>query len=306
MQENSWKSIEVNDYKNMVETLHMIIEKNVYILELDLNGVIRGVTSAFCQLFSYKKAELVGESYNVVFSESKDLIKKIELDLDQVNSYGNEIVSLNKSRKKIYLDMDISNIFDEMNNKIGYRIICKDITDRVRCEELSIKDDLTGLFNRRHFNVVFQNDLNRCRREKRIFALFILDIDNFKLYNDTYGHEEGDRVLKTIAEILSLSLKRASDNGFRLGGEELAGIMTLDKIEDLELVIERLRENVENAEMLHEKSPVASVVTISIGVKFIDFKYDSEITMLEIYKEADEALYRAKKCGKNTYFFSTS
>lgn len=306
MNKDMGQIIESMEYKKKNETLWDIIDNNICMLEIDLKGLINGATSAFRKLFYYEKDELIGENHSKVLLNSEELIKKIELDLNEVNNFENEITTLNKEGTKLYLDMKISNIMDDFNIKIGYRLIFKDITDRVRCEELSITDDLTGLFNRRHFNTIFQNDLNRCRRDKRIFALFILDIDDFKLYNDTYGHKEGDRVLKTIAEILSISLKRGTDNAFRLGGEELAGIMTLDKIEDLELVIERVRKNVENAEMLHEKSPVASVVTISLGVKFIDFKYDSEITMLEIYKEADEALYRAKKSGKNTYFFSTS
>jgi len=283
-----------------------IINRNINILDVDLKGNISNATESLIELMGSKEDELIGKNINeVLFSDVEDINSKILHQLTHEDYWQGELFCF-KDDMKIDFEVTIASMFNNENNKMGYTSICKDISDKKRMEQLITTDELTGLFNRRYFNIIFDKELYRARREGRIFALFIMEIDNFNLYTDNYGQGQGDRVLETIGNILNNSLMRASDNAFRFDNDEFAGIMTLDKVKDVESVIERIRKNVEDQEIIHEKSPVCSVVTTSIGVKYIDFKYDSEITKIEMYTEANDALYRAMESGKNKYFVSTS
>ena len=164
-------------------------------------------------------------------------------------------------------------------------------------EELTIHDELTGLYNRRCFNESLPREIYRAQRENLIFAFYMVDVDFFKKYNDTYGHLEGDEALISIAGVLSNHMKRASDYTFRLGGEEFGGFVIGRDREVLLAHIRKIREKVEKLQIPHEQNKPHGVLTVSIGIRIIeDF---SNATPENIYRECDEALYRAKSNGRN-------
>ena len=160
-------------------------------------------------------------------------------------------------------------------------------------EFMSVLDGLTGLYNRRQFEIGLEQECNRTKRHPSDFSLAILDIDFFKKVNDTYGHQYGDYVLKTVADLMKQSFRK-TDLLYRYGGEELVMIMPETNIEGALIPVQRLRRMVEEYDF--EYNGVKAKVTVSIG---LTMNYPSLNTSAEILKSADEVLYRAKEEGRN-------
>lgn len=160
-------------------------------------------------------------------------------------------------------------------------------------EFMSVLDGLTGLYNRRQFELGLEQEFNRTKRHPADFSLAILDIDFFKKVNDTYGHQYGDYVLKTVAELMKSSFRK-TDLLYRYGGEELVMIMPETGIDGASIPVQRLRRAVE--EYNFDYNGVKAKVTVSIGLtkNFGEFK-----SAADLLKSADEALYRAKESGRN-------
>jgi diguanylate cyclase (GGDEF)-like protein len=164
-------------------------------------------------------------------------------------------------------------------------------------EKLSLTDALTSLYNRRFLKEIFPRQLYVAKQNAKLFTFFILDLDHFKHYNDTYGHHNGDKILEEIAQILKENLDHSDDYAFRLGGDEFAGILIGDKIEDIYNKINTIM-NEEIKQLEQDSNPI---LTCSIGACIVDdFTYDFE----EIYTLTDEALYQAKNAGRNQVVYS--
>jgi diguanylate cyclase (GGDEF)-like protein len=169
------------------------------------------------------------------------------------------------------------------------------VTNRLRDEALT--DPLTGLANRRCFDQRFVEMLRDCARETRPLSLLAIDIDHFKIYNDTFGHQAGDECLRTIAAVLRNNVGRARDLIARTGGEEIAVIMPEVDLAGALVVAERMRVAVQAAGIRHGAAAAFPVVTVSVGVTAtLDCAH---ATAEEISGEADRALYRAKSAGRN-------
>ncbi|DAA94317.1 TPA: hypothetical protein CPT88_09650 [Candidatus Gastranaerophilales bacterium HUM_8] len=160
-------------------------------------------------------------------------------------------------------------------------------------EFMSVLDGLTGLYNRRQFELSLEQEHNRSKRHPSDFSLAILDIDFFKKVNDTYGHQYGDYVLKTVADLMK-SAFRKTDLLYRYGGEEMVMIMPETNIEGAIIPVQRLRRMVEEYDF--EYNGVKAKVTVSMG---LTMNYQEFNSPAEILKSADEALYQAKESGRN-------
>lgn len=162
--------------------------------------------------------------------------------------------------------------------------------------ELSERDELTQLYNRRVFNRNLGNLIRLGRREGRPVMLLLLDVDHFKKYNDRYGHAAGDVCLRKVADALSMAAKRPLDVVARYGGEEFAVILYGARTGSVKLLADTVRQNVESLQIPHEGSE-HRVVTVSGGgvVAFVDENSD-EVGLIEA---ADKALYRSKAEGRN-------
>ncbi len=182
-----------------------------------------------------------------------------------------------------YFDIMISELLTIFKMKYQY-------TEK---EFMSVLDGLTGLYNRRQFEIGLEQEYNRTKRHPSDFSLAILDIDFFKKVNDTYGHQYGDYVLKTVAELMKQSFRK-TDLLYRYGGEELIMIMPETNIEGAVIPVQRLRRMVE--EYNFDYNGVKAKVTVSIG---LTMNYQNFNNAAEILKSADEALYKAKESGRN-------
>jgi len=173
-----------------------------------------------------------------------------------------------------------------------------DITSQKRLEEISIRDELTGLYNRRYFNEVIQRELKRLRRAKKHLSFIMLDVDHFKFFNDTYGHCEGDRVLKEIGIALQSILHRGSDYAFRMGGEEFGVLFSELDPEHSEAFAKTICETILELKIPHAKNSAGEYVTASLGLLVANLESDI-IDENALYTMADEALYQAKAQGRN-------
>lgn len=156
--------------------------------------------------------------------------------------------------------------------------------------ELSITDSLTGMYNRRYFDLVLKNEIERCRRFHRNLSIMILDIDYFKKYNDAFGHPAGDTALQSVARCLQKG-RRKMDVVARIGGEEFAVILPETNIHGALQVAERIR-----ATMSNSSGEFKRPLTLSIGISLL-YEMDTEADTL--VQQADLALYEAKRRGRN-------
>jgi diguanylate cyclase (GGDEF)-like protein len=164
-------------------------------------------------------------------------------------------------------------------------------------EALSTRDGLTGIPNRRRFDEVLTVEWLRGQREEAPISLIMIDIDHFKLYNDNYGHLEGDDCLKKVATGLATAMSRPADFIARYGGEEFAVILPMTGHDGAVTVAETLLEQIRKLNLPHRSSPVAERVTISLGVSTMQPTRDASSTIL--IDRADKALYASKVAGRN-------
>ena len=161
----------------------------------------------------------------------------------------------------------------------------------------AVTDDLTGIPNRRNFLERILTEFNRSRRNKYSLSVIMIDIDHFKSYNDTYGHERGDECLKKVALAIQKTLKRPSDFCARYGGEEFIIVLPDTTQEGAMFIAEAIRAAVKDLGIQHETSSSAGMVTISLGVATAD--NNLSISYEDLIRQSDKALYLAKERGRN-------
>jgi diguanylate cyclase (GGDEF)-like protein len=166
-----------------------------------------------------------------------------------------------------------------------------------RLKRLVAVDALTGIANRRHFDRALQRELRRTRRDQQPLSLVFLDLDEFKRFNDTYGHARGDEVLRSVARTLDETFRRGADLVARYGGEEFAVILPGVDGRRASLYAERLRRRIWCLDIRYGASHVADRVTISGGVATVAPEHI--VSAEELLLAADRALYRAKCLGRN-------
>jgi diguanylate cyclase (GGDEF)-like protein len=169
------------------------------------------------------------------------------------------------------------------------------IAANVILEQISMIDGLTSIENRRAFDIAYQKTWRLCMRERMPLALIMIDIDHFKVFNDTYGHLAGDQALIRIAEAIKDVIRRPGDLAARYGGEEFVVMLMNTNGEVVEIVAEKIRRKVEELGIKNEK--INTVLTVSLGVASII--PNDKMAAEKIIDSADKALYKAKEDGRN-------
>ncbi|MBW6487443.1 diguanylate cyclase [Sulfurimonas sp.] len=276
-----------------------LIDKYVITSKTNTKGIITDVSDAFTKISGYSKKEVIGKSHSIVShpDTSKELYKNLWETILAGKIFKGELKNLNKSGEEYWVEITVTPQTDKYNNILGFSAILHDITDKKKIEEYSITDALTGLYNRRFFDLNFAKEHKISKRENKNLVLLIIDIDYFKQYNDRYGHQKGDEALKAISLEMKSFFKRANDYVYRLGGEEFAISFYSNSNKIAFERAEVMRKNIEELRIEHKESNVSKFVSISIGLSFIPKECDMGID--EIYKITDQALYRAKHGGRN-------
>lgn len=190
-------------------------------------------------------------------------------------------------------DRESFEMLTTISTQLGLTLENARLFDETR--QLAITDGMTFLYNYRHFMECLAEEFSRAKRYKRELSLLMIDVDFFKKYNDTYGHQKGDEVLRGLADILKRSV-RASDIVARYGGEEFVILLPETENEKALMLAERIRKDVESANLARDGSAPVEKVTVSIGVSTVDAEIKS---FDDLMTKADKALYQAKNSGRN-------
>lgn len=225
----------------------------------------------------------------VVFIQHRFINRLILLNKKVLNRLaGNPSTLLINGNDEI---SDISVSFDKFEQTIEQQ--------KQKLIQTSLTDGLTNIPNRRGLDEEFKRQLRSAQRYQWPIAILMIDVDDFKLYNDFYGHVDGDECLQKIALILQNILRRPEDFPARYGGEEFVCLLPNTTIEGAEKLSLDIISSLDKANIEHQKSTLTNHVTLSIGITVCS--PDKEFTCEELLKQADSALYRAKTQGKNRF-----
>ncbi len=219
---------------------------------------------------------------------------------DHPSYYAENWCVMPQGGTRLYLAMDAGPIYDSAGKLQAVIETFRDMTvqkeAQLALELLATQDGLTGIANRRRFDEILEMEWQRGLRNEKTMSLLMVDVDKFKSYNDTYGHQAGDECLKRIAAVMSDCVQRPIDLVSRYGGEEFAVILPNATIKGAAVVAERIRLAVEKMELPCE-IPAGRYVTVSIGAATIAVAPGASTSQL--LAAADIAMYEAKHNGRN-------
>lgn len=265
----------------------------------DLNGTVLMASRYFNTLDGVVAAELVGRSIFDLFPA--DTAAQLWHNDQRAAREGRAIAceeSVVHRDKTLHTYMTVKFPLRDGDGKVvGTGAVSTDISDTKAAQIDSMTDELTGLKNRRYFNMRFLEEQRRAHRDRRILTLLLADIDHFKGYNDNYGHPEGDSVLVSVAHAMRSTLNRPGDLAFRLGGDEFACLYATGHEDESVELAERIRACVAARRIAHAGNAPFGHVTLSVGVALVG--PDTEMPQCDVYQCGDQALYRAKRQGRN-------
>ncbi|HYA02944.1 MAG TPA: diguanylate cyclase [Syntrophobacteria bacterium] len=281
--------LSVDDDKDLRDLLHELITRMGHTSVTAADGV-----EALDQL-SENSFDIVITDINMPRMDGLELIRRIHKgfkDLDVIAFTGYH----NKYKYTDVIEAGASDFIskpfnvNELEAKIN-RII-RERSLREQLKRLSVRDGLTGLYNRRHFDETLRSEAVRASRQNYDLYLLIIDIDSFKEYNDQHGHQRGDDALTELARIVSLHIRKNVDSGYRYGGDEFAVIIPHANRQQALLVAERLRSRYSDCHLVP--------TTISVGMARLRGPLDAiEENVQRLLRSADISLYRAKHNGGN-------
>ena len=290
-------------YRTLVENASDIVFRT------DENGYFTFVNPSALRISGYEEGEIIGKHYKMFIRT--DMFK------EAITAFANQLINrtkntyteypvLTKEGREVWLGQNTQLIMNE-DQVTGFQAVARDITESKlvekelndserRYRELSIVDDLTQLYNSRYFYHQLKLEIDRVNRyEEQPLTLLLLDLDDFKQFNDAYGHVEGDNVLTRLGQVIKICL-RQTDSAYRYGGEEFTIILPMTTSKDAVITAQRIR-----TEFKKEKfSPAAATqgdvhVTVSIGLAQYKLQEDTKAFVNRV----DQLMYQAKKNGKD-------
>ncbi len=284
--------VDITEHKRAVHALRESEEKYRAIFEnvqdvyyrTDMEGTVLEVSPAVLRFLGYERNELIGRNIDDVYPEpdQREIMRKRMLADGEVTGF--EVHLQRKDGTLVWFSVNAHVLRDDSGEIIGFEGLLRDITDRKdlekRLEELSVRDPLTGCYNRRYVESL----RSRLERPTARWGCLLLDLDDFKKVNDTYGHEEGDRVLQGVSHFIRRH-GRAEDVVVRLGGDEFAIFVAAGSPEELQAIAERLR----------EVSPFESPAPFSLGYAFRELGERIE----DVVARADRSMYEHKRRNKS-------
>ena len=287
-------------YRTLVEATHD------FVFMVDRKGLFTYVNPNFRNITGYSLSDLNGQPFTFVIApdEKEGVIDRFRKGVRVDASLPYETELIDKEGRRVPVEFLTSNLCDSTGNVTGRFGVGRDITKRKEVEallmesenryrELSIIDDLTQIYNSRYFYQQLKMEIDRVDRYKQPLTLLLLDLDDFKQFNDTYGHIEGDQVLSRLGQVVKRCL-RQTDSAYRYGGEEFTILLPMTTSGDGAVTAERIR-----AELKKESfSPVSGKdvhMTVSIGLA----QYKSQEDMKAFVHRVDQLMYQAKKNGKD-------
>ena len=286
----------VDDDSDIRDSMHVFIKKSGF------NSLTASSAEEALEL-------LKSNNVNIVITDIKlpgkdglhltDLIKQdYDIDVIVMTGYGNDYSyeeAINKGASDlVFKPFRFEELMLRLKRVLKERRLAKERVQILeKLEKLAITDGLTKLYNLRHFYNQLEIEIDRCNRYGHSLALLLLDIDHFKVYNDTYGHLEGDKVLVRLSQIIKLCL-RTMDSAYRYGGEEFMILLPETSGEEAKNVAHRIKTAVELENFLPEAGEEVKI-TISIGVT----EYYQKEQLATFIQRADQAMYNSKSQGRD-------
>ena len=273
------------------------------ILITDADGRILSVNHSFTAITGYSEEEVKGKTPSLLKSgmHDEEFYRRMWHSITQTGQWHGKIYNRAKNGEIIPMWLTITALYDEKGNVLNYIGMQTDLREIIenqeKAEYLAYHDILTGLPNRAYFEERLFRTIEVAKRNETILAVLFIDLDRFKIINDTLGHDIGDLLLKEVADRIKATLRK-SDMLARLGGDEFVAVLeTIRNAEDAAHVSEKI------LEALTEPFRIGSHtfnVTASIGIALFP---DNGETIVDLIKNADNAMYLAKNMGKNNYQF---
>lgn len=280
--------------KNILQRYYNIIDEFVLTLITDTEDIVLYVSAAFTKRTDFDKIHILGCSFTELLIQNSEekLWEDIKFTLTEQSIWKGKIRIKTKNHF-FWADTVIQKIYDNKNNLIGYQYIMNDITDKLILQEIAIRDPLTKLYNRLKILELIQYEIEKAQRYNHVFSLLMIDIDDFKHINDTFGHNYGDEVLKEFSKCLKQSVRKI-DIVSRWGGEEFLILLPETRKEQALNVANRIKENLSKV-YVDYNNIVVSMNTASFGLT----EYHREDNSNLLIEKVDKALYISKNNGKN-------
>jgi diguanylate cyclase (GGDEF)-like protein/PAS domain S-box-containing protein len=289
------------------------------VITIDKSGIITTVNPAAANILELKQEQLLDRKLSDVFFDYKENDDFIQIILDAVydSSMSHHKVCryfTGTHEKSLFMTTSFLKAeIEHVVEPIGVTVLFSDVTELVdlrdaaaaldkikalnqKLERLSYLDELTGLPNRRFFDDVCSREWRRAIRDDKPLAMIMLDIDFFKEINDTKGHECGDECLAAVAKTISKALHRPGDLAARYGGDEFIILLPGSDLNDAHSIAACIQQSICALNIENTGSPFGRL-TLSIGIAAD--KPDRQMAWKSLCKAADQALYRAKSCGRN-------
>lgn len=268
-----------------------IIDKYVITATTNVTGIITSISSAFSKTSGYTKDELINKNINIIKHEDtpKSVHSNLWSTILKGKQWNGEIKNKTKEGETYWLEQTIIPIKDDQDEIVSFMSVGTEITAKKRLEVISVTDKLTGIFNRRKLDEILHLEIEKTKRYDQTLSIILIDIDHFKRVNDTYGHQTGDEVLKSVSKVLQTNIRKIDFLG-RFGGEEFLIICPQTGKEGAMSLAEDMRKRIAEYEF-----PTVKNVTISLGVT----TYKDDDNEDSLIKRCDAALYQAKGDGRN-------
>jgi len=309
------KKIKVSEkkYRELISNI------KVGVFRVTPTGELLEINPSALELLGYEQGEKFINLRIEDLYHNPDDNEKFMKEIDKEGIAKNKELLLKKRDGTLFWASMTSTAVEDANGKtMYYDTVIEDITERKKLEEevkrLSVTDELTGLYNRRYFNEHLPIEIKTAERWRSTLSLIMIDIDDFKPYNDSYHHLKGDEVIREAAEVISANIRKETDWASRFGGDEFAIILPGTDVTEALTIAERIRRAFQAIEFRPERNSIQK--TISLGVaychyqearsnkKSLEYKTDYEKIATELTNLADKALFNAKKSGKNKIFVS--
>jgi len=271
------------------------------IFENNITGMV--VLGPGKRIIDYNKAaEKFFEAINISLNNYpiEHILDRDRKLLEIFESEGSRDFSLVIDGEERFFEIDVVPLGDSHNGITRMLKSIRDVTEERKIQQklkyLATIDSLSGLYNRAEFMNLAKRELALAKRNNEDLSLLIMDLDNFKTINDTFGHAAGDEMIRELGRIIKTGFRKTDIAG-RIGGEEFAVVLKNASLEEAKKAAEKFRETVANRKVIYGGQEIS--FTVSIGVTAIHGNTDNVSDIEDILKIADDALYRAKAMGRN-------